>query len=81
MVREAQLAPGYGLCVGDYDGDGKEDLFMSQNFFGVNGERTRCDGGRGLWMKGDGTGGLKAVSGQESGVKVYGEGRGAAWGD
>jgi hypothetical protein len=78
MPAEAQLAPGFAVCVGDYDGDGKEDVFMSQNFFAVAGDSSRCDGGRGLWMRGDGRGKLEAVAGQQSGVKVYGEGRGAA---
>jgi len=42
---------------------------------------SRLDAGRGLWLRGDGTGKLLAVSGQESGIKVYGEQRGAALGD
>ena len=75
---EAQLAPVFGVCVGDYDGDGKEDVFLSQNFFGTDLETGRYDAGRGLWLRGDGQGGFRAVPGQESGVKVYGEQRGAA---
>jgi hypothetical protein len=38
----------------------------------------RLDAGRGLWLRGDGTGKLMPVPGQESGVKIYGEQRGAA---
>src|SRR2546430_17012977 len=78
LPLEAQLAPAFAVCVGDYDGDGKEDVFLSQNFFAVNAESSRCDAGRGLLLKGDGRGNLSAVAGQESAVKVYGEQRGAA---
>ena len=53
-------------------------MFLSQNFFGTDLETGRYDAGRGLWLRGDGHGGFKAVPGQESGVKVYGEQRGAA---
>ena len=35
----------------------------------------------GLWLRGDGLGGFSAVPGQESGILVYGEQRGAALGD
>ena len=78
MPLEAQLAPAYAVCVADYDGDGNEDVFLSQNFFAVAPDSSRCDTGRGLWLKGDGKGNLSAVPGQESGLKVYGEQRGAA---
>jgi hypothetical protein len=78
LPREAQWAPVFGLTVGDLDGDGHEDVFLSQNFFAVRPEDDRLDGGRGLWLRGDGTGGLKIVPGQESGIKIYGEQRGAA---
>jgi len=75
---EAQMAPGFGICVGDFDGEGNEDLFLAQNFFGTQPETPRYDAGRGLWLRGDGRGGFSAVPGQESGVAVYGEGRGCA---
>ena len=81
LPLEAQLAPVFGLSVGDMDGDGSEDLFMSQNFFGVDRDTSRLDAGRGLWLRGDGRGKFEAVAGQVSGVTVYGEGRGTALAD
>src|SRR5438046_6842563 len=78
LPADAQLAPAYAVCVGDYDGDGDEDVFLSQNFFPMNPETGRNDAGRGLWLKGDGKGNFRAIPGQESGIKVYGEQRGAA---
>ena len=78
---EAQVAPAFGVGVADYNGDGHEDVFISQNFFATQIETPRSDAGRGLWMKGDGKGGLFAIPGQESGVRVYGDSRGSALGD
>jgi len=78
LPAEAQMAPAFAVCVGDYDGDGREDIFLSQNFFGVRPEDGRYDAGRGLWLQGNGRGGFRSVTGQESGVMVYGEQRGAA---
>ena len=78
LPMEAQFAPVFGVNVGDYDGDGQEDVFVSQNFFGTDLETGRYDAGRGLWLQGDGRGNFRAVAGQESGVKVYGEQRGSA---
>ena len=78
---EAQMSPAFGLCVGDFDGDGNEDIFMAQNFFAVQPETPRYDAGRGLLLKGDGSGGFQAVAGPASGIEVYGQQRGAAAGD
>ena len=72
------MAPAFAVCVGDYDGDGQDDLFLSQNFFATEVETSPFDAGRGLWLRGGGDGHLSAVPGQTSGVKAYGEQRGAA---
>jgi hypothetical protein len=75
---EAQFSPAFGVNVADMDGDGNEDIFLSQNFFAVDGDTARYDAGRGLWLAGDGKGNFRAVDGKESGVTVYGEQRGSA---
>ncbi|MCG8606560.1 FG-GAP-like repeat-containing protein, partial [bacterium] len=77
LPDEAQFAPGFYCGVADFDGDGHDDLFIAQNFFSLETGASRLDAGRGLWMKGDGTGALTAVPGHISGIKVYGEQRGA----
>jgi len=81
LPREAQFAPAFGIAVGDFDNDGNEDVFLAQNFFATLHNTSRYDAGRGLWLKGDGAGNFTPVSGQESGVKVYGEQRGCALSD
>ena len=78
LPAEAQFAPAFGLTVGDFNGDGDEDLFLSQNFFDVEPETSRYDAGRGLLLIGDGHGGFGALSGLESGVTIYGQQRGCA---
>ena len=81
LDAEAQFSPAFSATVADMDGDGHEDLFLSQNFFAYQIETSRSDAGRGLWLRGDGSGELTPVPGQESGVLVYGEQRGAAVAD
>ena len=89
LPYEAQIAPGFAVNVADFDGDGNEDIFLSQNFFDlasvaisasfpVYDAGRRLDAGRGLWLRGAGGGRLEAVPGQKSGILVYGEQRGAA---
>jgi hypothetical protein len=81
LPPEAQLAPAFYAGVADFDGDGSEDVFLAQNFFATEPETPRYDAGRGLWLKGDGAGGLEPVPGQQSGIRVYGDQRGAALSD
>ena len=77
----AQLTPASGVNVADFDGDGTEDIFLSQNFFCTQVETPRLDAGRGLWLRGLGGGRLETVSGPKSGLLIYGEQRGSAVGD
>ena len=78
---EAQFSPAFGVVVADWDGNGTEDIFLAQNFFGVDGETSRQDGGVGLVLLGDGKGGFRALGPRESGISIYGEQRGAAAAD
>ena len=81
LPLEAQLAPAFYAGVADFDGNGKEDLFLSQNFFATEVATPRYDAGRSLLLLGDGVGGLEPMPGQRSGLLVYGEQRGAAYAD
>ncbi len=81
LPMEAQLAPAFGLGVADFDGDGHEDVLLAQNFFAVEPMTSRYDAGRGLLLLGRGDGTFRAASAAESGVAVYGEGRGVAVSD
>ena len=78
---EAQFAPAFAVQVADFNGDGAEDVFLSQNFFAFAREEQRLDSGRGLLLLGDGRGNLEPVPGQVSGIKVYGEQRSAGAAD
>jgi hypothetical protein len=81
LPDEAQWSPAFGICAADFDGDGRQDLALAQNFFDVESETSRHDAGRGLLLKGDGQGGFTPVSGANSGIVIYGEQRGLAAAD
>jgi hypothetical protein len=112
LPAEAQWAPAFGVCVADFDGDGREDAFLAQNFFALPAGTPRLDAGRGLVLRGcfgeaqgrrTAAAGaaspddrapsasplpplrpsplLTPVAGQQSGLEVYGEQRGAAVAD
>jgi hypothetical protein len=81
LPPEAQWSPAFAVVAADFDGDGHEDVFLSQNFFSTAPDRPRLDNGLGLWLKGDGQGNLAAVPAAHSGLRVYGEQRGAAAAD
>ena len=81
LPPRAQWSPAFAAAVADFDGDGLDDVFLSQNFFALPPETPRMDAGQGLWLRGDGTGGFTEVPGSTSGVRIYGEQRAASVSD
>jgi hypothetical protein len=81
LPAEAQFAPASYAGIADFDGDGFEDVFLSQNFYPTMVGMPRYDAGRGLLLTGDGKGGLSPMPGTKSGIIVYGDQRGAAYAD
>lgn len=81
LPTEAQWSPVFGIVPADFDGDGRLDLFLAQNFFAVQPEVSRLDAGRGLLLRGTGGGQFVPVAGTVSGLAIYGEQRGAAGAD
>ena len=75
---EAQWAPVFGITVSDLDGDGLSDLFLAQNFFGTEPRSDRLNGGSGQVLLGTENGGFRPLAPEISGVRLYGEQRGAA---
>jgi hypothetical protein len=81
LPAPAQYAPAFGIVVADFDNDGRNDLFLAQNFFAVRENDSRLDAGRGLLLMGTGDGRFIPVFSRESGIAIYGEQRGCAVGD
>ncbi|MBN9690154.1 MAG: VCBS repeat-containing protein [Verrucomicrobia bacterium] len=81
LPSEAQFSPAFSPVVADFNGDGREDVGLSQNFFEVRDPLERQDAGLGLILLGDGQGGLRALPARESGLAVFGQQRTAAVAD
>jgi len=77
----AQFTASFDATVADFNNDGNEDIFLGQNFFDLPDQFPRQDAGRGLLLLGNGKGNFTPVSGHESGIKIYGEQKGAAVSD
>ena len=81
LPRLAQIGPVYGLAAGDFDGDGKADLFVVHNSYAPIPEVGRFDGGLGLFLRGDGHGHFTPMPPLESGLIVPGDAKGVAVAD
>jgi hypothetical protein len=75
LPNKAQWAPIYGILPTDLNRDGYLDMLMSTNGFDADVFTGRYDALNGLVMLGDGNGGFRALSWQESGVLVKGDGK------
>lgn len=71
--RLAQIAPGFGIVAGDFDGDSNADLYAVQNFYSPQAETGRMAGGVSVLLKGNGDGTFAAVAPRESGLYVGGD--------
>jgi enediyne biosynthesis protein E4 len=70
---EAQFAPIYATLAEDFDGDGKTDLLVAGNLYGVPPILGRYDASYGLMLRGDGKGGFTSVDMRASNLDIEGE--------
>jgi len=73
LPLEAQFAPVYATLAGDFDGDGKIDLLIGGNFYGVTPMLGRYDASYGLMLHGDGKGGFTPVDMEQSNLVIDGQ--------
>ena len=71
--RLAQVAPGFGIVAGDFDGDSYADLYAVQNFYGPQAETGRMAGGVSVLLKGNGDGTFSAMPPRQSGLYIDGD--------
>lgn len=69
----AQFSPVYAILVQDMDGDGRPDIFLGGNFYGVKPQIGRYDASYGCFLKGDGKGHFTYLTPEQSGLFVRGE--------
>ncbi|MEO8579851.1 MAG: VCBS repeat-containing protein, partial [Gemmatimonadales bacterium] len=73
LPAEAQFAPIYASLAGDFDGDGKVDLLVGGNLYGVAPIIGRYDASYGLMLRGDGTGRFSPVDMEQSNLVIDGQ--------
>ncbi len=81
LPGEAQVAPASHVGVADLNGDGIEDIFLSQNFFPTEIGTPRYDAGLGAVLLGRGDFRFRVLDSRQSGIAVYGDQRAAAFSD
>ena len=81
LPRLAQIAPGFGVVAGEFNGDGQLDLALAQNFFSPQPETGRMDGGLSMVLAGRGDGSFETVPAQRSGISIAGDAAAATLSD
>ena len=70
LPLSAQVAPGFGVVINDFNGDGYADACIAQNNYAPRREIGRWDGGVSILLVGDKSGNLKPVPAINSGLCV-----------
>ncbi|HET6256954.1 MAG TPA: VCBS repeat-containing protein [Puia sp.] len=73
LPMQAQLSVINGMVADDFDGDGKLDVLLSGNDYGVEPVVGRSDAMNGLLLKGDGKGGFVPMPIDKSGIFLPGD--------
>ena len=76
---EAQFAPIRAVLAQDVDGDGRTDLLVAGNDYGVPPVLGRYDASYGLLLSGKGDGRFEAMDMQRSGLVIEGQARHMGW--
>ncbi len=76
LPRAAQIAPMYGMLVGDYTGDRNLDLLAVGNFYSGEVFSGRYDASIGWLLAGNGKGGFDPMAVDKSGFFVVGDAKG-----
>ncbi|WP_198664826.1 FG-GAP-like repeat-containing protein [Lewinella sp. IMCC34191] len=74
---QAQVNPQFTVAVGDVNGDGRPDLWMGGNIYGLAPQVGRADAGRGTLLLNDGNRQWRSVPPSEAGIKLAGQVRDA----
>jgi hypothetical protein len=70
MDSIVQLSPAFSAIVQDFDLNGTQDIFLSNNFFASQPETGYMDGGMSLLVSGNGDGSFESIWPNKSGVKI-----------
>lgn len=74
----AQISPGYGIAVADFDGEGGADAVLAQNLFSREPETGLWRGGLSQLLRNVSGKELKAAPARSSGIVIPGDAKGAA---
>ncbi|MBQ4913794.1 VCBS repeat-containing protein [Maribacter sp. MMG018] len=73
LPQEAQIAPLYAIMVQDFDQDGKKDMLLGGNLYGVKPEVGRYDASYGAFLKGMGNADYKTQHSINTGLLLDGQ--------
>jgi hypothetical protein len=76
--RLAQVAPGFGIVAGDFNGDSDADLYIVQNFYSPQAETGHMAGGVSVLLTGNGDGTFAAMPPRQSGLYIGGDAKSLA---